>query len=49
VLLITKTDINFEKCYKDEFMARIRGEREGFAKVIGYEKIIESVARWLKR
>jgi len=32
---------------KDEFLARIRGEREGFAKVVGYEKVIKLVADYL--
>jgi len=32
----------------EEFLARIRGEREGFVRVIGYENIIDIVAKYLK-
>ncbi|CAG8757613.1 17191_t:CDS:2, partial [Racocetra persica] len=32
----------------EEFLARIRGEVEGYTRVIGYENIIEIVAKYLK-
>src|SRR6185295_5038423 len=32
----------------ETFLQRIRGEIEGYTKVIGYENIIETVARYLK-
>lgn len=32
----------------EEFLARIKGEVEGYSKVIGYENIIEIVAKYLK-
>jgi len=37
----------FKLITKEEFLARIRGEREGFSKVVGYEEIINSVADYL--
>jgi hypothetical protein len=33
---------------KEEFMARIEGKREGFSKVVGYEKVIKKVADYLQ-